>query len=175
MIRIVTKKRLALLESDTAAAFERARLATEAAKTASGRHADELSTATGRAERAEATAQEGGVLLSHAVQELSTAQQDLLLKHIELERLRDELAEAREPAREVFVLMHYGIPCMVYGSCEDAYADTPTHGAPADRWGPAQRFWADAEWFLATFTYDVASRGFRGALTPVAQPVGGAA
>ncbi|MGH4027837.1 hypothetical protein ACQB60_02735 [Actinomycetota bacterium Odt1-20B] len=176
MIRIVTRKRLSLLEADTRAAFERARQATEAADKASARHTVELFAVTGRAERAETATEEVGTLLCRAVDELSAAQEDLLLKDIELRRLREELTEALVPARQVFVLVHYGTPVMVYRSREDAYADTATHGAPADRpWGPARHFWADAEWVLATFTYDPASHGFRGSLTPVAEPVGGAA
>ncbi|MFD4141123.1 hypothetical protein [Streptomyces sp. NPDC058572] len=174
MIRIVTKKRLALLEADTHAAFERAREATEAAKEASGRHTVELFAVTDRAERAEATTDEVGRLLAGAVAELSAAQEDLLLKDIELRRLREDLTEALVPARQVFLLVHYGTPVMVYRSREDAYADT--HGASADAtWGPARTFWADAEWLLSVFTFDPAARGFRGSLTPLAEPVGGAA
>ncbi|ATL29400.1 hypothetical protein [Streptomyces formicae] len=176
MMRLVTRKRLALLEADTHAAFERARQATETASRAAARHVEELAAATARAERAEASKRGVEAMLAGAVDELSAAQEDLLLKGIELRRLREELAEALVPARQVFVLVHYGTPTMVYRSREDAYADTATHGVPADRaWGPARGFWADAEWRLATFTYDVDARGFRGALTPVAEPVGGAA
>ncbi|MFD3578024.1 hypothetical protein ACFWVL_29490 [Streptomyces sp. NPDC058644] len=169
MIRIVTRKRLALLEADTHAAFERAHQTTEAANRAAAQHVDELAAVTNRAEHIDA-------MLAGAVEELGAAQEELLLKGIELRRLRKELTEAREPGRQVFVLVHHGTPTMVYRSCEDAYADTATHGVAADRtWGPARRFWADAEWMLAAFTYDAAARGFRGALTPVAEPVGGAA
>ncbi|MFE3085691.1 hypothetical protein ACFXGM_19565 [Streptomyces albidoflavus] len=176
MIRIVTRKRLALLEADTAAAFERARRANEEATTASERHSTELAEVTERAERAEATTDEVGSILSTAMKELSAAQQDLLLKDIELRRLRDDLAEARDEGRQVFMLLHYGTLVMVYRSREDACADTATHGVPADRtWRPASTFWADAEWVLAAFTYDADARGFRGALEPVAEPVRGAA
>ncbi|MFE9256077.1 hypothetical protein [Streptomyces sp. NPDC006879] len=176
MIRIVTKKRLALMEADRQAAFERARQATDAKKEASGRHIKELFAVTDRAERAEKTADEVGKLLARALDELSAAQEDLLLKDIELRRLREDLTKALVPARQVFVLVHYGTPVMVYRSVQDAYADTATHGVSDDRgWGPARRFWADAEWLLSTFTYDAAARGFRGSLTPLAEPVGGAA
>ncbi|MEU6405552.1 hypothetical protein [Streptomyces sp. NPDC046985] len=176
VIRIVTRKRLALLEADTHAAFERARRAGEAASVAAGRHERELAEAVDRAERAEATTDEVGVLLSHAVREASAAEERLLLDQIALRRLRGELAEAREPGRAVFVLLHRGIPRMVYRSRAEAYADTATHGVPADAtWSPVRQFWADAEWVLSAFTYDPAARGFRGALSPVAESVGGAA
>ncbi|WP_353943696.1 hypothetical protein ABII15_19985 [Streptomyces sp. HUAS MG91] len=158
MIRIVTRKRLALLEAGAHAAFERARRATD------------------RAERAEATTDEVGALLSHAVQEASAAEQRVLLGQIELRRLREELATAREAGRAVFVLLHFGTPVMVYRSRAAACADTATHGVRADaEWAPAKRFWADAEWLLTVFTYDAASRGFRGWLELVPEPVGGAA
>ncbi|MFJ6696491.1 hypothetical protein ACIQM4_10510 [Streptomyces sp. NPDC091272] len=176
MIRIVARKRLALLETDTHAAFERAREAREAAKEASVRHTVELFAVTDRAERAEATADEVGMLLAGALDELSAGQEELLLKDIALRRLREDLTEALVQARQVFVLVHHGTPVMVYRRREDAYADTAAHAVPMDRdWGPARRFWADAEWLLATFTYDATAHGFRGALTPIAEPVWGAA
>ncbi|MFF2165134.1 hypothetical protein ACFVWP_31195 [Streptomyces sp. NPDC058175] len=172
MIRIVTTKRLARLRADRHAAFERAREATEHA----ARQEQELSTLTDRAERAEATTEEVGALLSHAVREASASEQRVLLDQIEMRRLREELTEARAPGRAVFVLLHYGTPLMVYGSREDAVADTATHGIEADRTcGPASPFWFDAEWVLATFTHDPASGGFRGSLTPAAVGLGGAA
>ncbi|MFC8337578.1 hypothetical protein ACFUJX_11370 [Streptomyces rubiginosohelvolus] len=177
MIRIVTKKRLALMEADATAAFERAQRAKETALLDAARRAAALAEVTERAERAEATTDEVGAILSTAMKELSAAQQDLLLKDIELRRLRDDLAEARAAGREVHVLLHYGTPVMVYRSREDAYADTATHGAPADAtWHPAgERFWGDQEWLVSTFTYDADARGFRGALEPVAESVRGAA
>lgn len=172
MIRIVTRKRLALLESDTHAAIERAGQADEAR----GRLEAELAGAVDRAERAEATTDEVGVLLAQAVKQAGAAEQEILLLQIELRRVRGELAEAREAGRSVFVLLHYGTPRMIYPTREDAYADTATHGVPADRsWGPGSRFWFDAEWCLAAFTYDAGARGFRGALTPTAVGLGGAA
>ncbi|MFJ8826112.1 hypothetical protein ACIREE_30625 [Streptomyces sp. NPDC102467] len=172
MIRIVTTKRLALLEADRRVAVERARQATEHA----ARQAHELSALADRAERAEATAEEVGALLVHAVQQAGAAEQGLLLDQIELRRLREDLAAAREPGRAVFLLMHYGTPRMVYRSREDAVADTATHGIAADRvWGPGSQFWFDAEWVLAAFTYDTSSGGFRGSLTPTAVGLGGAA
>ncbi|MEV5874117.1 hypothetical protein AB0L75_07790 [Streptomyces sp. NPDC052101] len=176
MIRIVTQNRIERLERDARAACEHARQTSGAANEAFGEHVRELYVVTDRAERAEANTCEVGVMLLRAMEELSASQQELLLKDIEIRRLREELLQARRPAAAVFVLLHYGEVRMVYRSREDAYADTATHGVPADRtWGPAQRFWADAEWVLATFTYDPASRGFRSGLTPVAEPVGGAA
>lgn len=169
MIRIVTHKRLALLEADTHAAFERARQTSAAASQAQSRHERELADAIDRAERAEASTSEVGALLSHALREASAAEQQGLLDQIELRRLRAELAEAREPGRSVFLLLHHGTPCMIYRSRQDAYADTATHGIEAERsWGPTPGFWFDAEWVLATFTYDAGARGFRGALTPTA-------
>ncbi|MFE6701602.1 hypothetical protein [Streptomyces sp. NPDC057718] len=176
MIRFITKKRLALLEADTAAAFERAQRATDAAALDSARYAAALAEVTERAERAEAHADEVGALLSTAMKELSAAQQELLLKGIELRRLREDLDQARANGQQVFVLVHYGTPVMVYRSREDAYADTATHGVPADHeWGPRSTFWADAEWVLTVFTYDADARGFRGTLEPLADPVRGAA
>ncbi|MET7742734.1 hypothetical protein [Streptomyces sp. NPDC005385] len=172
MIRIVTRERLALLEADTHAATERARQADEARDRVDA----ELAGAIDRAERAEATTDEVGALLAHAVKQASAAEQEILLHHIELRRVRRELAEAREAGRSVFVLLHYGTPRMIYPTREDAYADTATHGVPTDRpWGPGSRFWFDAEWCLAAFTYDAGARGFRGALTPTAVGLGGAA
>ncbi|MFE6889982.1 hypothetical protein [Streptomyces sp. NPDC057694] len=176
MIRIVTRKRLALLEADRLAAFERAQVAKEAATAAAERHEQALTAATDRAERAEATTDEVAALLSHAVKQASSAEQQMLLDQIEMRRLRQELAEAQGSGRSVFVLLHYGTPAMVYRSREDAYADTATHGAPADAtWVASHKFWADAEWLLAAFTYDAGARGFRGVLAPVAESVGGAA
>ncbi|MFG2453231.1 hypothetical protein ACGFSG_28030 [Streptomyces sp. NPDC048512] len=172
MIRIVTRKRLALLEADTHAATERARQADDAR----GRLEAELAGAIDREEGAEATTDELGALLAHAVKQAGAAEQEILLHEIELRRVRRELAEAREAGRSVFVLLHYGTPRMIYRSVQDAYADTATHGVPADRsWVPGSRFWFDAEWCLAAFTYDAGARGFRGALTPTAVGVGGAA
>lgn len=75
MIRIVTGKRHAMLEADAHAASERARQADEAASEAVGRHERELADATDRAERAEATLNEVGALLAHAVKEVSGAEQ----------------------------------------------------------------------------------------------------
>ncbi|WP_405653189.1 hypothetical protein OG581_24615 [Streptomyces sp. NBC_01386] len=176
MIRIVTGKRHAMLEADAHAASERARQADEAASEAVGRHERELADATDRAERAEATLNEVGALLAHAVKEVSGAEQRALLHQIEARRLREELDQAREPGRSLFLLLHYGTPRMIYRSLQDAYADTATHGIPAEHtWGPASPFWFDAEWVLATFTYDAAKSGFRGSLTPAAVSLGGAA
>ncbi|MET7927877.1 hypothetical protein ABZT43_28505 [Streptomyces sp. NPDC005349] len=92
MIRIVSTLRLAHRASAAKVARERARQTTAEANEVFGRHVRELYAATDRAERAEATADEVGAILSRAMKELSAAQQELLLKDIELRRLREELA-----------------------------------------------------------------------------------
>ncbi|MEV6696599.1 hypothetical protein AB0M68_05445 [Streptomyces sp. NPDC051453] len=92
MIRIVSTLRLAHLESAARAARERARQTTADANEVFGRHIRALYAVTDRAERAEATTSEVGAILSRAMQELGAAQQELLLKDIELRRLRQEVA-----------------------------------------------------------------------------------
>ncbi|MFB7163147.1 hypothetical protein [Streptomyces sp. NPDC056242] len=92
MIRIVSTLRLEHLVPVARAARERARQSTADANEAFGRHVRELWAVTDRAERAEATTDEVGAILSRAMKELSAAQQELLLKDIELRRLREELA-----------------------------------------------------------------------------------
>ncbi|MET7663899.1 hypothetical protein ABZS99_34575 [Streptomyces sp. NPDC005463] len=91
MIRIVSTLRLAHLESAARTAREHERQTTADANEAFGRHIRELYAATDRAERAEATTSEVGAILSRAMKELSAAQQELLLKDIELRRLRQEV------------------------------------------------------------------------------------
>lgn len=177
MIRIVTRKRLALMEADTHAAFERARETTEAAKEASGRHIKELFAVTDRAERAEATAGEVGKLLACAMGELSTAQEGLLLKDIELRRLHEELAAEPAEGQSITVLFHYGEPHTVYASRADAYADTSVHGYPADHvWSPrGERSPYECQWSCEAFIYSAASNGFRRVYQAVAESMRGAA
>ncbi|WP_406104708.1 hypothetical protein OG698_21275 [Streptomyces sp. NBC_01003] len=91
MIRIVSTPRLEQLESAARQARECARQIRADANEAFGRHVRELYAANDRAERAEATTDEVGAILSRAMKELSAAQQELLLKDIELRRLREEL------------------------------------------------------------------------------------
>ncbi|WP_328754582.1 hypothetical protein OHA28_19295 [Streptomyces sp. NBC_00269] len=88
MIRIVSTLRLAHLEYDSRAAREHVREVAGSANEAFGEHVRQLYAATDRAERAESTTSEVGAILSRALQELSAAQQELLLKDIELRRLR---------------------------------------------------------------------------------------
>jgi hypothetical protein len=91
VIRIVSTLRLAHRESAAREARACARQATADVNEAFGRHVRELYAVTDRAERAEATADEVGAILSRAMKELSAAQQELLLKDIELRRLRQEV------------------------------------------------------------------------------------
>jgi hypothetical protein len=136
----------------------------------------ELSAATDRAERAEATTAEVGALLARAMEELSAAQQELLLRDIEIRRLRQELEGESLEGRSLTVLLHYGEPHTVYASREDAYADTATHGAAPDGWVPSgERPAAECKWRCEAFIYDAASNGFRRAHMPVPKPVEGAA
>ncbi len=177
MIRIVTRKRLALLEADTHAAFERARQAIEAAAKASGWHARELSAAVDRAERAEAATEEVSVLLTGAGGELAEQQRLLLLMSLELRRARSELERGPEQGDTLTVLLHFGEPHTIYRSRKDAQADTATHGARPDAvWSPCGERPASAfRWRCEAFVYDAASNGFRRAFPPVAVPVRGAA
>ncbi|MEV5952120.1 hypothetical protein [Streptomyces sp. NPDC051993] len=177
MIRIVTRKRLALLEADTHAAFERARQANEAANTAATRHARELSAALERAERAEGATEEASVLLNGAERELAAQQNLLLLMSLELRRVRMELERGPVEGDALTVLLHYGEPYSVYRCREDAYADTATHGARPDAvWQPCGERPASAfKWRCEAFVYDATSNGFRRAFPPAAVPVRGAA
>jgi hypothetical protein len=177
VIRIVTAGRLRRLEKEAERAHDRGRDVQAQANAAWGRHMRELYALTGRVERAEATTAEVGALLARAVEELSAAQQELLLKGIETRRLRQELEGGTFVGRSLTVLMHYGEPHTVYACREDAYADTATHGVPAGtRWVPAGERPASASmWCIAAFIYDADCRGFRRASVPAPEPVGGAA
>jgi hypothetical protein len=173
MIRIVTRARIAELEHDARSGAEHARQTSGAANEAYGRHVRELYAATDRVERAEATTTEVGALLAHAVQELSAAQQELLLKDIEIRRLRQELEGESLEGRTLTVLLHYGEPHTVYASREDAYADTRTHGVTPGAWVPGdERSVGEVAWRCEAFIYDAASNGFRRTYVPAPGSVG---
>jgi hypothetical protein len=176
MIRIVTAGRLHQLEQDAQQARSWAREVQEQADAALGRHVRELSAAADRAERAEAATVEVGAILSRALEELSAAQQELLLKDIEIRRLRAELEGESLEGRSLTVLLHYGEPHTVYASREDAYADTATHGADPAGWVPSgERPAAECKWRCEAFIYNAASNGFRRAYPPVPKLIEGAA
>ncbi|WP_318218477.1 hypothetical protein [Streptomyces sp. SCL15-6] len=177
MIRIVTAGRLRRLEKEAEWAHDRGQDMQAQANAAWGRHVRELYALTGRVERAEATTSEVGALLAHAMEELSSAQQELLLKDIAIRRLRQELESGTIVGRSLTVLMHYGEPHTVYACREDAYADTATHGVPAGTpWVPAGERPASAStWCIAAFIYDADCNGFRRASVPAPEPVGSAA
>ncbi|MFF7561476.1 hypothetical protein ACFZB4_16025 [Streptomyces pseudovenezuelae] len=178
MIRLVTASRLERLEAGASAAREQARQTSGAANESFGRHVRELYAVTDRAERAEAAATEVGTILALAVEELSVAQQELLLKSMEIRRLREELEVARSmEGRTLTVLLHYGQPHTVYASREDACADTATHGVPAGaRWVPSgERPAAECEWRVEAFMRVGDGPGFRRASLPAPKPVGEAA
>jgi hypothetical protein len=173
VIRIVTAGRLHQLEQDSEQARSRAREVQAQADAALGRHVWELHAVTDRAERAEAATSEVGAILSRALEELSAAQQELLLKDIEIRRLRAELEGESMEGRSLTVLLHYGEPHTVYASREDAYADTATHGADPDGWVPSgERPASAAMWRCEAFIYNAASNGFRRAHMPAPKPVG---
>ncbi|MGV9569264.1 hypothetical protein ACWDRX_06430 [Streptomyces nigra] len=175
MIRIVTAARMERLEADARSSREHARQASAAATEAFGEHVRELYAATDRAERAETVTSEVGRLLVAAVAELSVAQQELLLKDIEIRRLREGLEQAGQSG-PLFLLLHYGEPHTIYRWRADAYADTATHGAPADGWVPSdERPAREITWRLEAFTPEGSSGGFRRAFQPAGEPVGGAA
>ncbi|MBR8643010.1 hypothetical protein KEF29_36060 [Streptomyces tuirus] len=177
MIRIVTAGRLRRLERETEQARTRARDTQEQADAAWGRHVQELFAVTDRAERAEAATAEVGEILAGAVAELSAAQQELLLKDIEIRRLRERLEGESMEGRTLTVLLHYGEPHTIYASREDAYADTATHGtSPTAVWVPAGERPASASmWRCEAFIYNAASNGFRRAHMPDRKPIEGAA
>ncbi|MGW6955029.1 hypothetical protein [Streptomyces chartreusis] len=177
VIRVVTQARIAQLEHDARTAREQARQTSGAANEAFGRQVRELYAATGRAERAEAATSEVGVVLSLAMAELSAAQQELLLKDIEIRRLREELEGASMEGQTLTVLLHYGEPHTIYASREDAHADTAAHGMPADHvWKPCgEQPAAEFKWRCEAFIYNASSNGFRRAYVPAAKPVEGAA
>ncbi|MFJ4523985.1 hypothetical protein ACIP4Y_24060 [Streptomyces sp. NPDC088810] len=172
MIRIVTRACIEQLEHDSRAACELARQTSGAANEAFGRHVRELYAATDRAERAEATTAEVGTLLARAVEELSAAQQEMLLKDIEIRRLRQELEGESMEGRTLTVLLHYGAPHTIYATREDAYADTVTHGVPAGAWVPAdERPVSEVAWRCEAFIFHAASNGFRRAFVPAPRSV----
>jgi hypothetical protein len=177
VIRIVTRGRLARIEDAARTASEHARQTSGAANEAFGRHVRELWDLTDRAERAEATTNEVGVLLSGALAELSEAQRELLRKDIEIRRLREELSCGPREGETVTVLMHHGEPHAVYASREAAHADTATHGYPADHvWTPCdERPAAAFTWRCEAFTYNPATNGFHRANRAVPRALDGAA
>ncbi|MGM9442202.1 hypothetical protein ACTAF0_18325 [Streptomyces murinus] len=128
-------------------------------------------------ERAEATTDEVGVLLSHALDALSAAQQELLLKDNEIRRLREELRGEPVEGWSLTLLLHHGEPHTIYASREDAHADTATHGMPADHvWKPCDdRPPAAFTWRCEAFIYNPVSNGFRRFPMPVPKQIEGAA
>ncbi|MFD5227648.1 hypothetical protein ACFWJ5_03785 [Streptomyces qaidamensis] len=177
MIRIVTTGRMLRLEQAAGQARDRAQEVQVQADAALSRHVRELYAVTDRAERAEAATSEVGALLSRAVEELSEAQQELLLKDIEIRRLREELQSGPTEGETLTVLMHHGEPHAVYASHEEAHADTATHGFPADHvWKPCdERPAAAFTWRCEAFIYNPASNGFHRVNRSVPRTLGGAA
>ncbi|WP_428953319.1 hypothetical protein [Streptomyces sp. cg35] len=177
MIRIVTTSRIAQLEADAHTAHVFAWETTAQANEAFGQHVRELHAVTDRAERAESATSEVGVLLARAVEELAAAQEELLLKDIEIRRLREEAERRPIEGESLTVLLHYGQPHTIYASREDAHADTAVHGYPADHvWSPrGERSPYACQWSCEAFTYSAASNGFRRVYRAVAEPMGGAA
>ncbi|WP_405654457.1 hypothetical protein OHU25_32425 [Streptomyces sp. NBC_00117] len=176
MIRIVTTPRLESLEYASRTAREHLREVAGSANEAFGEHVRELYAVTDRAERAEATTDEVAAILKRAMEELAAAQKELLLKDIEIRRLREELESERLEGRTLTVLLHHGEPHTIYRSREEAKGDTATHGVPADAWVPASgRPAADVQWRCESFIYDAASNGFRRVFMASPEPVGGAA
>ncbi|MFE4717707.1 hypothetical protein [Streptomyces sp. NPDC056453] len=177
MIRIVTTPRLESLEYACRTAREYVREVAGSANEAFGEHVRELYAVTDRAERAEATTNEVGAILKRAMEELAAAQQELLLRDIEIRRLREELEGERVAGQTLTVLLHYGEPHTIYRSREDAYADTTVHGRPTDHvWRPrGERSARECEWSCEPFNYDGASNGFRRVFMASPEPVGGGA
>ncbi|MFB6678049.1 hypothetical protein ACFCWG_37685 [Streptomyces sp. NPDC056390] len=177
MIRIVTTLRLESLEYDSRTAREHVREVTGSANEAFGEHVRELYATTDRAERAEATTDEVGAILARAMEELAAAQEELLLKDIEIRRLREELEGEPLEGQTLTVLLHWGEPHTIYRSREEAHADTAVHGKPLDHvWkGCGERPAREFEWRVEAFIYNAASNGFRRAFMPAPDPVGGAA
>lgn len=177
MIRLVTAGRLRWLSEDAEQARARAREVQVQAGVAWSEHVRELYAVTDRAERAETVVSELDEILARAVEELSDAQQELLLKDIEIHRLRQELVAAPVEGETLTLLLHHGEPHTIYASREDARAGTATHGAPPDAvWQRAdERPVAAFTWRIEAFIYNAASNGFRRAHTPPARPVQGAA
>ncbi|MFD0034948.1 hypothetical protein ACFVJK_43415 [Streptomyces sp. NPDC127172] len=176
MIRIVTTLRLESLEYASSTAREQVREVAGSANEAFGEHVRELYAVTDRAERAEATTDEVSAILARAMQELAAAQRELLLKDIEIRRLREELEGETVEGQTLTLLSHYGEPHTVYATREEAEGDTATHGVPADAWVPASgRPAADVQWRCESFIYDAGSNGFRRVFMASPEPVGGAA
>jgi hypothetical protein len=177
VIRLVTAGRLRRLSEDAEQARTRAREVQGQADTAWSEHIRELFAVTDRAERAEAATSEVGAILARAMEELSAAQQELLLKDIEIRRLRRELEGGPVEGQTLTLLLHHGEPHTIYASREDAHADTATHGMPAGHvWQPCdERPAAAFTWRCEAFIYNAASNGFRRAHPPAARPVQGAA
>ncbi|MFJ3989919.1 hypothetical protein ACIPWY_14835 [Streptomyces sp. NPDC090032] len=177
MIRIVSTQCLERLESTARIARECVRQTATDANEAFGRHIRELYATTDRAERAEATTDEVGAILKRAMEELAVAQQELLLKDIEIRRLCEELESGPVEGQALTVLFHYGEPHTIYASREEAHADAAVHGKPVDHvWGPrGERSARECEWSCEAFIYDAASNGFRRVFMPAPEPVGGAA
>ncbi|MFD4710535.1 hypothetical protein ACFWN5_12745 [Streptomyces sp. NPDC058430] len=176
MIRIVTTPRLESLEYASRTAREHVREVAGSANEAFGEHVRELYAVTDRAERAEATTSEVAEILARTRKDLSAAWEELLLKDIEVRRLREELEGEPVEGQTLTVLLHYGEPHTIYGSREKAYADTATHGRPLDYvWKPCdERPAAEFEWRCEPFIYDAGSNGFRRAYMPSPESVGGA-
>ncbi|MGA5041641.1 hypothetical protein ACPCA8_31970 [Streptomyces capoamus] len=198
MIRVVTAGRLRRQQEAVEQARTRAREVQGQADAAWGRHVRELRSLTARVETAESDAgilraqvyglvadleqaeentSEVGALLSGALKELSAAQQELLLKDIEIRRLRAELKGESMQGRTLTVLLHYGEPHTIYASREDAYADTAAHGAAPDTvWVPSgERPAAECKWRCEAFIYNADSNGFRRASMLAPKPIEGAA
>ncbi|MFB8750937.1 hypothetical protein [Streptomyces parvulus] len=177
MIRITTRARRAELESEGRAAREYARQTSAVENEAFVRHLRELAALTERAGRATAATSEVGVILSRAMAELSDSEQQLLLRGVEIRRLREELNRRPRADETVTVLLHHGEPHAVYASREDAHADTATHGWPADHvWKPCdERPAAAFTWRCEAFTYDPATNGFHRSHRSVPAALGGAA
>lgn len=167
MIRIVTAGHLRRLEREAEQARARAREVQAQAVTAWGRHVRELFAVTDRAERAEAATAEVGEFLARAVDELSAAQQELLLKGIEIRRLREELEGARWEGPWLVLLLHRGEPHSIHRSQGDAHAYVATLGVPVQAWEPSdERPASEVLWRLVPFTRDEAVNGFRSVSVP---------
>ncbi|WP_125263128.1 hypothetical protein [Streptomyces alboflavus] len=195
MIHLVTKTHLRTLETAARTAQEQAGQVRTEIERERGRHVKELFAAVARTERAEretADVRHTALLLQIALEDATVelteraeraetaafaAHWDEEVARAEARLLREELSEARKPGRSVYLLRHYGEPCMIYRSRADACADTATHGIPADApWAAAgEQPASQAEWRLSLFTYDAASKGFRCEFVPAPVAVGGAA
>ncbi|MEV5353850.1 hypothetical protein [Streptomyces sp. NPDC052693] len=164
---MVTAGRLRRLEREAEQAGTRAREVQAQADTAWGRHVRELFAVTDRAERAEAATAEVGAILARAVDELSAAQQELLLRDIEIRRLREELVGARREGSWLVLLLHRGEPHSIHRNQGDAHAYVATLGIPVQAWEPSdERPASEVLWRLVPFTRDEAVNGFRSVSVP---------